>query len=94
MSRQFSIFTKGLVFVLVVAVCTAIVPAALYAEDCEDEKKAAEKASDDAFWACLTSAGICATTAGWGCFIAALYCTKKLTDSANAWAAYYNCTQN
>lgn len=79
---------------MIVAVCVAMVPATLYADDCEDERKAAEKASDDAFWACLTSATVCAISAGWGCVVAALYCTKKLTDAADAWGAYYNCTQN
>lgn len=94
MSAGFSIFTKVLVVVLIIAMCTAIVPSIAQSADCEEEKKAAEKASDDAFWACLTSGTVCAISAGWGCVVAALYCTKKLTDAADAWAAYHNCTQN
>lgn len=95
MSRQFSIFTKVIAVILFVAVCGAIVPSMVYSSShCEDEKEDAEKASDDAFWACLTSGIVCATTGGWGCFAAALYCTKKLTDAADAWAEYNNCMQN
>ena len=91
MSMRFSNYTKVIAVMLVVAVCGAIVPSTIYSSDCDQKKKDAEKASDDAFWACLTSGAVCALSGGWACFVAALYCTKKLKDAADAWAAYWDC---
>ena len=92
MSKQFSVFTKGLAMVLVVAVWAAIVPAVLYAEDaCQDEKKAAVKASEDAGWACAVSLLTCAATAGWACLVAAAYCARKAKQAADAWGVYWAC---
>lgn len=91
MSRRLSIFTKTLAVLLIFAVCTAIMPSNAFSEPCESEKKAAEKATEDAAWACGFSLIGCAATGGWACAIAAAYCLRKSMQAADAWGDYWDC---
>ena len=91
MSKRFSIFTKILAVLLFFAVCAAIVPSQVFSAECESERKAAEKATEDAAWACAFSITGCAVTGGWACVLAAAYCLRKMNQASDAWGDYWEC---
>ncbi len=64
MSRQFSIFTKGIAFVVVVAVCVAMLPSEVFAGPCDSERSTMRKTY-------IALIAICGT-AGWRCAMAIL----------------------
>lgn len=103
MSRQFSIFTKMITVMLVVAMCTALMPSTVNSEDpCQSLKDKAWAASAVVAGRCTASVIACgaAISAGnfWGiagCAWAFFHlCQPAQRAAADAWAAYWNCNYN
>ena len=101
MSRQVSIFTKGIACVLIAAMCAAFVPATGLAssDPCQSLKDKAWAASGEVAAKCTTSVIACGAAiavGNWwglaGCiWVFYNICQPAQLRAADAWAAYWDC---
>ena len=101
MSRQFSIFTKGFVYVLVLVMLASLAsPVHASGSDCDELKDKAWAATKHSVKVCGgTTIGCAAAIAAgnfWGLAACAYFffttCQPTQIAAADAWAAYFNCT--
>lgn len=101
MSRQFSIFTKGLVYVLVLVMLASLAtPVRASGSDCDDLKDKAWAATKHSLKICGGTTLGCAAAIAAGNFLGLagcawfffFICQPTQMAAADAWAAYYNCT--
>ena len=100
MSRQLSVFTKGVAFVLVLLMLVSFAsPVRASGSDCDDLKDKAWDASKEVAAKCTTSVIACgaAIAAGnfWGlagcAWVFYYVCQPAQLKAADAWAAYWDC---
>ena len=105
MLRRFSIFTKGIACVLVVAMCTVFVPSTVQAsgsDPCQSLKDKAWAETKNAVRVCAGTTLGCAAAILAGTYLGIAgcayffftHCQPAQVRAADAWAAYWNCNYN
>ena len=98
MSTGFSIFTKVIAVILVIAMCVAIVPSTVQASgsDCDDEYQAIWDALALAVVGCGGGVAGCAAAIAsgifaWACYFLSAGCYLSAKSVADKIIAYWNC---